>query len=224
MGGGSQINPESSGDWAHKFSEQSEKLLDWSRKTGCVKPKGELLPVSKLSGAEHRVKYNGNATQRWTKNTHPGQYGMHAFVEHSIDKHTQRYTRRLEYGRALPGQYLERLWLANEVFGDDIVLTAIIDTEEGPSVATTQPDIDGKAPSHEGIATFMQALGFQHILGGGPSWHRIADNILVIDAETWNFIETEEENILPFDVGIQRPDGELKEYLDELMRNGGSPR
>lgn len=211
-----QIDAESPQHWACECESQERQLFDWARETGRLKPESELLPITKLGGAEHRVKYRGEA-QRWTKNTHPGTYGLYAYVEHTLDKETQHFMTRLEYGRALPSQYLERLCFANRVFGDDIQVNAIIETRDGISIETTQPDVDGKAPDEEAVTAFMAASRFVRVPGGGPTWYRALDDLLVIDASTWNFIETEDGDVIPFDVGLQQPIGELKEYIIQQM-------
>ncbi|HEY8903761.1 MAG TPA: hypothetical protein VIM48_08635 [Chthoniobacterales bacterium] len=138
---------------------------------------------------------------------------MAAHIEHTLDKKTQLFIRRLEYGHALPAQYLDRLILTNEVFGDDVKLRFIVETSEGPSIETSQPHISGHAASMREIFYFMSHSGFVLVPNSGPTWYRSADNLLVIDAHEWNFIKTSSGNLLPFDLGIQRPAGELFEFL-----------
>jgi hypothetical protein len=154
--------------------------------------------------------------QLWIKTTKPGLYGMHAFLEHVLGK-GQRFEARLEYGHALPLQYLDRLLLANEVFGDLIRLRAVVETQEGPSLETTQPDIEGGAPSVENVSRLMFALAFVRVPDAGPTWYRRRDNVLAIDAQPWNFIETPAGDVVPFDVGLQRPNGELLDHLRRVI-------
>lgn len=120
----------------------------------------------------------------WIKTTKPGLYGMAAHVEHTLDKKTQKFIARLEYGHALPLQYFDRLLLANKVFGDDIKLRAIVETPDGPSIETSQPDIDGQSPTTEAIADFMTQMGFAHVPSAGPTWYRAAENILLMSASS----------------------------------------
>lgn len=213
--GAGALAAESPEEWARARSRQIGRLLDWACKAGCLRPAGTLLPPSELDGAEHRVAFDP-ALQLWIKTTKPGLYGMHAFLEHVLGK-GQRFEARLEYGHALPLQYLDRLLLANEVFGDLIRLRSVVETPEGPSLETTQPDIEGGVPAMETIGRFMRGLGFTHVPDAGPTWYRPEDNVLAIDAQPWNFIETAAGDVLPFDVGLQRPFGELLDHLQRVI-------
>jgi hypothetical protein len=172
------------------------------------------LPVSPEDGGEHRVRYE-ETTGRWRKTTHPGTFGAQLVVEPAIDKQTQEFVERPMMGHATPLEYLERLILANDVFGDDIRLEKIVETPDGLSIETSQPDIDGGLPSREEIGLFMTALAFEPSRGIPSAWLRRADSVLAFDAHEANFIKTNQGDVLPIDVVLQRAGEELLAALRE---------
>lgn len=66
---------------------------------------------------------------------------------------------------ALPLEYLERLLLQNEVFGDQVELLGIIDKRQALHVVTSQPTIRGVAASPQQIVELMSAMGFLELHG-----------------------------------------------------------
>ena len=94
---------------------------------------------------------------------------------------------------ATPLEYLDRLLLANDIFGDDIALLGVLDAGSGMQVVTSQPTILGDPPEPEDIAAFMTALGFEVLPplvvrnSGALSFLRERDGIAAFDCHAGNF-------------------------------------
>lgn len=203
---------ESAKGWKVNTQRESKTLREWAGRAGVLKQESDLLPASQEDGSEHRVQYR-DEPDRWQKTTHPGTFGIFPYIDHGLDKQTQQFTEVLKLGHATPLQYLERLLLMNHVFGDDISLEAVIETARGISVETSQPDVEGSLPSLDEIDVFMRRMGFKRVRESGPTWWCAEDDVMVIDAHEANFIKTADGHIIPIDVSILHPDGELLEFI-----------
>jgi len=94
------------------------------------------------------------------------------------------------FGPATAEQYLERLMLANQVFGDDVRFHGAYADEQGRvGLMTSQPDIRGAATTPAWIRQEMGEAGFEGVLayrGTYMSWYRQRDNLLVLDLHEGN--------------------------------------
>jgi hypothetical protein len=131
------------------------------------------------------------------KFTYPGEFGRSPFYGSGGLGNTH----------ALPFEYLQRLQLQNDLFGDDILVEAVIEPVDGLLVVTSQPFITGDHPSLNEISAYMKAEGFAATRSG--DWYRAADDIAVFDSHPGNFIRTAENVIVPIDLlPLRRPDRE----------------
>ena len=120
--------------------------------------------------------------------------------------------------RATPLEYLERLVLFNDVFGDDIRLVGVI-AEPEPAIVTTQPVIRGRHASPAEIASCMAALGFAPVddvvldRRDSTSFFGAADGVAVFDAHGENVLAGE-MGIAPIDLFVIRAGEDLRAFLE----------
>ena len=114
----------------------------------------------------------------------------------------------------MPSEYLERLLLHNEVFGDEIELIGIIDKRQALHVVTSQPTIRGAAATPSQIIEFMIGMGFREIPGinigrlGAMSFLRDDDGVAAFDCHAANFLASG-YNVVPIDVILVRASNDL---------------
>ncbi len=108
----------------------------------------------------------------------------------------------------LPFEYLTRLHLSNDLFGDDVWIEAVLESDDAKLlVVTSQSFITGDHPTPEEIITYMRAEGFDLTRSG--DWYRAQDDIAVFDTHPGNFIRTPDGNIVPIDLfPLRHPDAE----------------
>jgi hypothetical protein len=111
---------------------------------------------------------------------------------------------------------LGRLRLANTVFGDEIVLHAVLSDEYGTvSVITSQPHRSGEDATPDFVADAMRAMGFLP-LESPFAYYRAADSIAVFDLHPGNVIRRGDV-LRFFDAIIYQPTGRLKEIIQRQV-------
>lgn len=121
-----------------------------------------------------------------------------------------------------PNEYLDRIKLNNKVFGDDIKFLGYThDPKTGYIAAvTSQPFIKGTSPSKSEISSFFEDNGFK-MVGIGTTFYDSSKNLLAFDAHEGNFKKTPEGKIIPIDVILIHPDGDLKRQLENNSSGAG---
>lgn len=112
---------------------------------------------------------------------------------------------------ATPAEYLERLKLSNEVFGDDVRLHGFTERNGETVPVISQPFVKGREATQEEIAGFMDAKGFRPV--GMFDWFRDSDGTSVMDAHEGNFLTDEAGRTVPIDTIVTRPTGRLRDLL-----------
>ncbi len=168
----------------------------------------ELPPLSQTSipqgfgsarGSEHEVWFTAGESHV-IKATHPGEFGR-VFGPRQF---------------ASLAEYLERVRLANEVFGLDWQILGIHGEGRRMRVVSRQPVIRGSAATLAQIRVFMEFRGFElHHTRFGDAWYRKADNVLVSDAEPNNVLATL-DGLVPVDVIVCKPGQELLQLIEIL--------
>jgi len=112
---------------------------------------------------------------------------------------------KLTVCKATPIEYLRRLDLQNELFGDDI---QIIGLTRANRFVITQPTLRGGEPSENEIRDVLQEAGWQyfpieqqdlpHQLMGSAWWHK-GEQLILLDARKPNFKKTD-YGTLPIDL------------------------
>lgn len=126
--------------------------------------------------------------------------------------------RKLGIGLAVPMEYLRRLQLHNEIFGDHIRITALT---RGNRFVITQPTLKGGEPTENEIRDVLQSAGWHRVpialqdlpekLMGSTWWHD-QENLVLLDARKPNFKKTE-FGVLPIDLILADITEELKAIL-----------
>lgn len=122
----------------------------------------------------------------------------------------------IEFIPATPMEYLERWIAANEVFGDDVKLTAVVQWEDGQvSFAISQPQYHGEPATDREIEQHFIASDWTRIVdptGQHSLFFNYAFQTLAIDALPRNCY-LKDGDPLPFDVILCQPDEELEAFL-----------
>lgn len=117
---------------------------------------------------------------------------------------------------ASPWRYLQKLHDSNLMFGDDIVLHAVVvDKAWNTNLIISQPKYDLTPATTDQVQDAMKASGF-HVSKSLPSaFYRPADNTAVLDFHLENGGLTPGDNplLLPFDVTVFHPTGALREAI-----------
>jgi hypothetical protein len=123
----------------------------------------------------------------------------------------------------LPLEYLDRLLLHNQVFGDRIALEGITRENGELVIITSQPTILGDGLNVEEIVTFMSKLWFQPLRGlslgrpGALAFYRDLDEVAAFDAHPGNFVKDENGIVLPIDLVLLRASEELQKAFKPLL-------
>lgn len=122
----------------------------------------------------------------------------------------------IEFVPATPLEYLERWIAANEIFGDDVKLTAVIHWLCGQvSFAISQPPYHGEPATPREIERHFTAAGWTPVrdpAGQHTLFFNYAFQILAIDVLPRNCY-IKDGVLLPFDVILCRPDEEMERFL-----------
>jgi hypothetical protein len=144
--------------------------------------------------------------ERIWKTTYPNRFG----------KAYPRIEGQPTFQDATPLEYLVRLLLCNEVFGEDLLLEqVVVDDQHTVRVVTSQPLIVGTQPAEAEVHRYLYGIGFEPVeaveaveaVDGIPmtnDWYREQDGVMVFDAHGGNFIETREGHVLPIDIYVER--------------------
>ena len=163
---------------------------------------------------EHRL-WLDDASGRVIKLTLPGRTGRTVRLV-SPPPNTDQLHQLVRLTSATPLEYLDRLALHNELFGDDVrVLGVLCDSRNLLSIVISQVFLCGTRPTDAHVRTFMHAAGFRQ-LGAEPAFYRPHDRVAAFDAHTANFVRTQDETV-PFDVITLRADAPLARVLERFL-------
>lgn len=169
-------------------------------------------------GTEHLVEFD-EEIDRMVKITLPPKFGLiPKVITHPVPNlRGEPGTRKaIEFIHATPMEYLERWIAANEVFGDDVKLTAVVRWADGQvSFAISQPQYHGEPATEREIEQHFIASGWTRIVdptGQHLLFFNHAFQTLAIDALPRNCY-LKDGDLLPFDVILCQPDEELETYL-----------
>ena len=112
---------------------------------------------------------------------------------------------------ATPLEYLDRLALHNEQFGQSVEFIGLVRQRGGLSLVISQIFLRGSKPSIPQIAEFMASKGFRK-LGAANAYFRPEDHLAVFDAHARNLVLTENVPV-PFDVIPQSVSGRMEATL-----------
>lgn len=183
---------------------QAQALLESSRYAGFHFDHGtpcgwfEILNDAQVAQGREHLTWHGKDAKSIFKFTYPDKFGRTPFY----------CSGGLGSCDATPFEYLTRLALHNDLFGDDILIEATLhDERHRLIVVTSQTFIVGDHPTPAEIDTYMQAEGF--IKTRSEDWYRPQDDLGIFDTHPGNYIRTPAGNIIPIDlVPLRHPDAE----------------
>ena len=207
------IRASAGGSLAFCRDGEAEALRDWARARELVLDPFEFLSPAWTGGEEHLV-WHDETGDRYIKLTKANAFGLTVAAEWFIDDERDEAELKPALRGAMPSEYLDRLLLQNEIFGDEVELLGIIDKRQALHVVTSQPTIRGGAASPEEISDFMHRLGFRllpelHIgrLGALSFFHE-RDGIAAFDCHAANYLVSGRD-IVPIDVLLVRANDDL---------------
>ena len=202
---------------AARTADEARALWQWAQTRGLILDPSRWLAPARKGGAEHIV-WSDDKAERFIKLTLPGECGWTVDSDEYFDEAWDEYVPRPLTRIATALEYLDRLLLANELFGDDIALLGVLDAGKGMQIVTSQPTICGEPPEPDEIAAYMVALGFSILPpvvvrnSGALSFLREQDGIAAFDCHAGNFFLSSGQ-ILPIDVILVRTDERLQNAL-----------
>mgnify|MGYP000011019460 CR=1 FL=1 len=159
-------------------------------------------------GTEHAVRFRGNVVE---KHLHADGWMP------AID-----FSGMLVLEKSLPTEYLRRLELQNELFGDGI---RVVGLTRANRFVTTQPALRGGEPIENEIRDILEVGGWQRVpiavqklpdqLMGSAWWHD-EEELVLLDARKPNFKKTK-FGVLPIDLIIADLTSEMR-HLFHLSR------
>lgn len=194
---------------------QARDLLAWACESGCLIEAADYVGQAQRGGEEHRVWPAGDG-RRVAKATYPGRYGF-TVVAGAATGWLPSLT------KALPLEYLERLLLQNQVFGDQVELRGVSVESEKPVILTTQPALVGRPPQLADVAAFLTRLWFRPLAGlhlgnpGALAFYRDLDELAVFDAHPVNFVQDTHGVVLPIDLILVRADAALQAAIEPFL-------
>ena len=96
--------------------------------------------------------------------------------------------------------YLTNLEASNQVFGDEILLHGVLETERGPALIVSQPFIRGMAPTSQEVATWFESNGY--LSQGHNRWKNQATGVEIANAHVGNLIKTADGELVPIDLQV----------------------
>ena len=182
------------------FPASFRALLEWGESHQLIRQE-EDFPFFKRApdghGDEHEAWFD-EASNRWFKATYHNKFGL---AWGRLDSATCR-------------EYLTRLLLQNRYFGDDIQLVALVNCGNRLRIVTSKPHIKGGPASYDPIVNWFQNLGFVRVVYGNRiAWYRQGENLLVADAHEGNVLLSETGVLVPIDLNVIQPSGELLSWI-----------
>jgi len=190
-------------------SRADRTKAEWQVVAAAGLPLIEALTTIEAQGTEHKVRFRG------------------AFVEkhQRMDGWVPIATREGKIGvaHAVPSEYLRRLHLQNDLFGDSI---RIIGVTPARRFAIIQPTLKGGEPTEIEIREVLETAGWVRVpidlqdlptvLMGSAWWHR-EEKVILLDARKPNFKKTD-YGILPIDLVLADLTPETRELLEQPLR------
>jgi Serine/Threonine/Tyrosine Kinase found in polyvalent proteins len=149
------------------------------------------------SAGEHTIVFDPDS-QRVFKLVHEGNSGGVPRLDEKLPPNPIVGSNIVSYA-ASPHEYLDRVRLNNENFGDDQRYHGVWLTPEGEpgGIVISQPFVKGTPPTPEQVSDYMRGRGFHEVDLG--TWFRPSDNVLVTDAHNGNFFVKNGE-LVPVDM------------------------
>ncbi len=149
-GAGTPRHEESYSVRSARSRAEESRVFEWATRVGKL---GGKIPTPEDRGGEHTVSYDPKSN-RYFKATRPEAnlgFGI-ALTDSGLG--------------ATPAEYLHRLFLNNQLFGDDVRIEWVVRPGIRPVIVTSQPYVKGPPASPRQIVGRMLAGGFYPIAPG----------------------------------------------------------
>ena len=175
-------------DLPERLRQETQSILEWGAETGRMLDPEKLLNIVKdwkdLGGQSEHTVFFIEGLPRIIKFTLPPHFGAQGSVG-----------------------YLENIGASNRLFGDDIHLHGILETEKGPAFVISQPFVDGTVPTNEEVAAWFESNGYHST--GHNRWKNHETGTEIADAHVGNLIKSHDGELIPIDL--------------QVLSEGGSP-
>ena len=167
-------------------------------------PPDELNQVPDEEGNEHQVWYRSTC-KSVIKATWPNFFGL--LVVH----------RPNEEQKASPLDYLERCYLHNELFGDDIRFLGALETDLGLRLLIQQPAIAGSPATDADINRYFISTGWlRFMVDGNVAYFDPERCVVISDTHRGNIILMADGMLAPIDLRVQAISGSLLDTVTKL--------
>ncbi len=167
---------------SERLRQEAESVVSWARQNGrLIDPRrfGKLAArYPQLGGQSEHTVFHLQSRHRVIKCTLPPNFGAQ--------------------GDALT--YLRNLNASNELFGDEITLHGVLETNRGPALVTSQPFVPGVAPTIAEVESWFITNGYRSV--GHNRWKNDATGTEIADAHIGNLIKTEGGELIPIDLQV----------------------
>jgi len=210
-----------SGEDAHAGSRTDRIASEADRLKDLAEQSGKIIPVDKFRNApaipgvsmENAVYHIGDKAWKVTKGKF---YGYAPELNEGKGFPVDRVP-------ATPSEYMDRMALANRIFGDHFKFEGVqLDASGHPHMVVSQPWVEsahlmGIVPNIKAdeIRSLMQKEGFREIPGerlNPTGWYRPGDGVIVDDLHAGNVVKEPKGKLYPIDTIMGRVDP--KEFKD----------
>ena len=191
--------------FAPDIFEQIEGLEKWAERAGRVLEPEYWVAAAGRGGMEHDLWFDSQG-QRYIKITHAGFFGRYPALDSGGSL-------SLRPGTVL--EYLDRLALSSELFGDDQRVLGVVGRGKACRLVTEQGLVVGMRPSREEINAYMDALDFSWV-ASTKAYFRSSDGVAVFDVHGGNYLCGEGGQVFAIDVIPVRVGARLAAYFWSL--------
>ena len=111
---------------------------------------------------------------------------------------------------ATASEYLDRIALTNQYFGDDLRVERVVMSGGKPVIVTSQPQVDGPPANPRQIVEMMAGCGFEGIAPG--TFYYAGEDLLAFDLYPKN-VKFSDGKALPIDPVFQRTTAEFARFI-----------
>jgi DNA ligase (NAD+) len=169
-------------DVPQRLRQEAESVVSWAKQNGRLLDSSRFGKLAEshpsLGGQSEHVVFHLAHTGRVLKLTIAPTFGAQSGVP----------------------AYLANLDASNRLFGDDIQFHGVLETLNGPSLVTSQPFVEGTAPSIDEVTAWFQSSGYQP--SGYNRWHHPDTGTEIADAHIGNLIKTKDGELIPIDLQV----------------------
>ncbi len=167
---------------SQRIRQEAESVVSWARESGRLidsRRFGRLAArYPQLGGQSEHTVFHLESRGRVIKFTIPPNFGAQ--------------------GEAI--RYLANLEASNRLFGDDIQLHGVLETNRGPALVISQPFVPGSVPTAEEVSSWFEKDGYHST--GHNRWKSASTGAEIADAHVGNLMKVGEGDLVPIDLQV----------------------